>query len=161
MAVPTGFNYMKGSLVIQEFNVASGAVFRAREPVSVDGAGELVGFDLGKGVAGIATSNSTDSIYTDRAEVIVPQPDTVFLATANAAATSNLTAFQSYSLETTATGLLNWVIDDDSTVTKFVRVVPRGGAVTDALSADSSVACQFLAGILMPMGSVGTSTNFA
>ena len=159
MAFPKGFNYVYGPSRIQYFPVSSTGTFAKRNPVSHNGVGDIIQYADGlDNIVGVAVSDSSESLDvagTKYVPVLVPQEDTVFAASVQTGVnTSSLTVYSAFDIELVVDHLR---LDTDSTETLVAQLVPRGDGTSDANSADSTVFCSFVKGMLQPFGSVGTS----
>ena len=161
MAYPKGFNYVYGPSRIQYFPVSSTATFAQRNPVSHNGVGVIIQYADGlDNIVGVAVSDSSQSIDiggTNYVPVLIPQEDTVFAVSVQTGlGTSTLTVFSAFDIELAVDHLR---LDSDSNDTKVAQIVPRGDGTSDALSADSTVFCSFVRGMLQPFGSVSTAVT--
>lgn len=146
MAVQPGFRYVRGPFYVQDFTVTSADTFADGNPVSITGAGTVSEYSaVANFITGIALSDSSESIG-GKVPVLIPTTDTIFTSkVATDIATSELTAFATKDIEKSTD---HWRMNEDSTVTKVVQLMPRGNGSADADSADSSVFVRFLPNIL-------------
>lgn len=151
MAYADGFTYISGPYELRRMNVASTATFRARNPVSLNGARDVIEATAINGsVIGVAQNDAANSIYGNEILVLVPQENTVFATKVQTGvAASALSAGIAYAIEKSGNFLR---VDTDSQATAKVIIVPRGDGTT-ADSADSSVFVQFLKNVLTPFAS--------
>ena len=155
MAYPPGFNYVSGEFTIRRFPVTSTGTFLKRNPVSIGADGVVSEFSLpAVSIAGIAMSDSSESEAIAGVNTVlvgVFGDDTIFATKIQTnVATSALTAYNAFNLEKATN---HWRPDTDSTVTKWVQLVPRGDGTVDARSDDSTVLVQFMQGKQEPFRS--------
>ena len=158
MAYPPGFNYVSGGFTLRRFPVSSTLTFVKRNPVSIGANGVVSQFsEPAVSIAGIAMSDSSESESVAGVNTVlvgIPCEDTVFaVKVQTGVATSALTAYNAFNLELATE---HWRVDTDSTVTKWVQLVPRGDGTVDALSVDSTVNVQLMLGKSEPFRSTTT-----
>ena len=167
---PPGFNYVKGGFEHRTMPVSSTGTFVRGVALAPADDGTVIQYADGEAsVVGISLSDSSQSYVivpgTNLVDVLVPEPNTEFeLSCVSDFVDSDATAYGAYNLlidEGTSSLAEVLSIDADSNVTKIVQVVPRedgaSATITESGSNYSTIRVRFVAGILSPFNSHGTT----
>lgn len=156
MAYPQGFSYVKGPLILQEYNQASASTFNIFSPVMIDSTGSIIESLATSGyITGFSTSLSSNSVPKGKCLVFQPNERTVIASICTTGASAANVASGSTGFHVKSGNTYFFVPSGVSAFgTNLYTVVPReDGSTID--STDSSVWLVVNQANLLPFGQSG------